>query len=111
MFGQRRSSIDSAMTSSTANPAGARDTIYLAPSGKSPAYLHHRRNLESPRGEPVAGIFISDLQAPEARHIKDAVAWRCITLAKPAGARPVFMSSDPQRSTVHAILLPLHKIS
>jgi hypothetical protein len=76
---------------------------------------HHRkktsaaRNLENPYREPAAGFFISDLQAPEARHIKDAVAWRCITLAKPAGARPVFMSSDPQRSPVHAILLPCTK--
>jgi hypothetical protein len=35
------------------NPAGASDTIYLAPSGKSPAYLHHRKNFESPRREPA----------------------------------------------------------
>jgi hypothetical protein len=42
-----------------ANPAGAKDTIYLAPSGKSPAYLHHRKNfLKARAGEPAAGFFI-----------------------------------------------------
>jgi hypothetical protein len=36
-----------------------RDTIYLAPSGKSPAYLQHRKNCKSPRRETGRGFFHS----------------------------------------------------
>ena len=65
-----------------ANPGGGRDTIYLAPSGKSPAYLHHRKNFESPCRETGCGLFhssfpnraaaagpISSTRAPAARRL------------------------------------------